>query len=360
MRKSVMIVSVALLVTALALLAAYLMLFRDTGLRSLSAHVAGAPVEIKALTAGPVQFVAACGSQVKKGDQLLKIDVGDPLADSGTDDPQITENIDRLDPQAALVLSGFLSIPESLPQLAAQIEEQLKAIAQADTEVIEQSVTHAQVQLELRKLELKKGRIAEDEARLRELRQQDEEQAALLAQSQERRNALNTNRAELEKRLQTKKMLEAAFASLTEEQQTAFYQAREVLVKLEEAEKEIARSSVSAPEDGTVIKTLLKEGEEAQFGQLALLLAPDQSEAFWVSAVFDGTRAEKIAGGEQCRVEFSAEENFTIPGRVGKKQPTTPDEQSAGQTRFNIILQTDDPALLARLYERQPAVVVLQ
>jgi multidrug resistance efflux pump len=359
MHKKKMLPVVLLL--ALIPAAVYFLFFHNRpALRSLDAAIYGELLEIQARSSGPVKFIAAEGQKVLQHALLLEID-SSGLEQARLEAEQfIQEQISALPPASLKILQGYALIPEGQDEIGAKLDQQRRAIDQSTEEITDLSVAHASFQLQMRRLELKKNRIAEDDQKLAQMRAQEELMADALDKAREERDAANNARAELEARLRTRKMLDQASSVLPENQKEKFELVKAEFFKLAGAEQEIALSRITAPAEALVVKNFLQPGASAAPGQLAMLLAPEQKELFWVNAFFSAEDADKILPGMKCRVVLQTADKTGIPGRIAAKFPAEARDDPADPplpVRFKITLYAQDAEALAGLHEK-PRIIV--
>jgi multidrug resistance efflux pump len=364
LNKKILIIPMAL-ITFVLFLAYFLFIRGEHALQSVNASVYGELLEIKTTSSGPVKFVVAEGQKVPKDALLLEIDSSKQEQERLEAEKFIQEQISTLPAATIKILQGYALIPESQQEISTALEQKRQEIDRSTEKITNLSIAHATFQLQMRKLELKKNRIAEEDKKLSEMRTTEELMADTLAKSKEARDEENNARAELETRLRTRKILDQAAGNLSEDQKIKFEAAKTKFLKLAEAEQEITLSKLMAPEDVVVVKSFLQDGAQTESGRPALLLAPENKENFWITAYFSANDAPKILPGMKCKAVLQTEDKLSIPGRITEQVPGEQiDKQkniqsSVATTGFKITLYVQDAATLARLHDQQKAIVYI-
>ncbi|MDR1241882.1 MAG: hypothetical protein LBM00_03725 [Deltaproteobacteria bacterium] len=338
----------------------FLFVHNRQALQSLDAAIYGELLEIRAMSSGPVKFIAAEGQKVPQHALLLEIDSSGLEQARLEAETFIQEQIASLPPETLKILQGYVLIPEGQDEISARLDQQRVDIDQSTEKITDLSVAHAAFQLQMRRLELKKNRIAEDDKQLAQMRAQEKLMADALDKAREDRDAANNARAELEARLRTRKMLDQASDGLPAHQKDKFELVQTEFLKLTRADQEIALSRITAPEEALVVKNFLQPGASAAPGQPAMLLAPEQRELFWINAFFSAEDAGKILPGMKCRAILQTADKAGIPGRIAARFAAEARDDPADSpppVRFKITLYARDAAALARLHE-QPRVIV--
>ncbi|MDL2307350.1 HlyD family secretion protein [Desulfovibrio sp. OttesenSCG-928-C06] len=357
MRK-IILAAFALCVIAAAGAAVYLAVLSPQTVQSIHAYVSEAPVEIKALQSGKVAFIAGHGQEVSKGDMLLQIDDKQAEAAKQTAEKELAQLESSLHPYTIRVFNNLANVPEALQELEQELKLTREMQQQAEKQTAESSVTHASTMLTLRKLELKPNRIAEDNAELQKLRAEEKLLAEKLERERSRRDFLTTKVSSAEQRLHWRKSAEADFAKLPESQKLAFSEAKILFSKITQAETEMQKSKVIAPNNGIVIKTLVKPDDEAFFGETCLLLAITGQKAL-VTAFFTEEDARRIKPGTACTVSFSKPADHELTGTI-TPHPAPESLGDSSDVPFLITLDAHTAAELAKLQMRQEAVVQLK
>ncbi|MDR1125464.1 MAG: HlyD family efflux transporter periplasmic adaptor subunit [Deltaproteobacteria bacterium] len=369
----------------MALLAAYYMtrFVRDGSqgtVTSLDAYVGGGLTEVRSGLTGQVRRIVDDGEQVRKGDLLLEVASENAALAKQEAEAKLRETLPRLNPVALKILEGYFTLPEDYSVLKARLETALTAAEKASDRVTALSLAHSKSQLAARKLELKEKKSTADKELLVKLQAEDYRLATALELAREEQEMVNNHRAGLEASLRTRALLEQSAAALNDQQKQLLANAYNIFLRLSRAENDLAGSRKFAPADATVVKANFKPGEQVQADRVALLLVPENEDAFWLIATFSADDAEFVVPGAKCRIRFDDGKGVKMSGRV--KERIYPDDdlllpeeaastalaggalrQGSGAVEddphFKIHLNIDDQEALLYLQNRPDAIVTI-
>ena len=191
--------------------------------------------------------------------------------------PGMEETAQRLaDAQAAEL--------DMVTRLATARNEEAVSLQQRDRSVTE----HVQAQLALRGIQPHQGKAAWEKAR-----QAEAAARARMEQARDNYEKASRSRAALDQELQRIR---------NEVQQARARQGQTQARPRQTSPLPPPDANLYAPVSGTVARVLLTAGQTAQPGSPVLLIAPDNTESWWVMAYYPAESAEGIAVGQEARI----------------------------------------------------------
>lgn len=346
-----------LLAVLLATAAGVYLLFESGGqITSVSAHWDDSPVEIRVPEDGLVAYAASVGQPVSAGEIVLRLDATEYEKAAETAITAINNRAGTVNPGARRLMLGYLSIPET----EAELYEALSLAAATEKKQKDMLEDLAERQaifgLELRRLEIKRNRLAEEEARMEAMRIEEELLRLNMEQAGELFEAASLERAAAEKRLETKRDLDRALRSLPAPQLERLQDLEGEFSKLAEAQRQMALANVISPVNGIVAQAGLAAGDTAARGATAMHVWPDEKSDAWITACFEPRLADKISLGSTCAVTVGLETPFVLHGMIAERLP---EQTASGFVPFKIRLSDFDPKHFADLNPTQPLKVTL-
>ncbi len=116
-----------------------------------------------------------------------------------------------------------------------------------------------------------------------------------------------------------------------------------------EAELELSYTKIFAPEDGTVTRKTIEEGQLVQIG--TPMMALSQSDEVWVVANFKETQLELMRVGQPVDIEVDAYPNQTFHGKVESFQAGT-------GSRFSLLPSENATGNYVKVVQRVPVKIV--
>lgn len=345
------------LLSVLLATAAGVYLVLDSGRRfsSTSAYWDGSLVEIQVPEDGLVAYAARAGQPVSTGEVVLRMDATEYEKAAEAAKTAINNQSDRVRPSARRLMLGYVSISETEAELSETLS--LAAAAERKQKDLLDDLAERQAifGLELRRLELKRNRIAEEEARMEAMRIEEELLRLNLEEAGKLFEAASLKRAAAEKRLQTKRDLDRALRSLPAAQLELLQALESEFSKLTEAQRQMARASVISPVNGKVAHAGLASGATATQGSTALYIWPAEKSDVRITANFQPRLADKISLGSACTVTVGLEDPYVLQGVIAERLP----EQADGVVPFKIRLNDFDPKRLVGLDPNLPINVAI-
>ncbi len=118
---------------------------------------------------------------------------------------------------------------------------------------------------------------------------------------------------------------------------------------IKQAELELSYTKIYAPEDGTVTRKNIEEGQLVQPG--AALMAISQSDEVWVVANFKETQLELMRVGQPVDIEVDAYPNETFHGKIESFQLGT-------GSRFSLLPSENATGNYVKVVQRIPVKIV--
>ena len=188
---------------------------------------------------------------------------------------------------------------DMVTRLATARNEEAVSLQLRDRSVTE----HVQAQLVLRGIQPQQGKAAWEKAR-------QAEAAARTRMEQARDN--------YEKASRSRAALDQELQQIRNEVQQARARQGQTQARPRQANPlPLPDANLYAPVSGTVARVLLAAGQTAQPGSPVLLIAPDETDAWWVMAYYLAENAEGIAAGQEARI-------IPLQGPSAVAPPTVP------------------------------------
>jgi len=282
-QRPLAVITIALLVIAVLLAGALWWWNARNYATTDDAFVAARIVPISSQVAGKIVSVAVTDNQrVDAGATLFRIDDRDYRA--------------ALDEAKALVEQADATIAN----IGAQISAQQARVEQARREVAKAqgALTFAQEQ-NARAQDLVKRGVGTVEAA--------QQTSSALTESQAAYNAAVANETAATKQIQV----------LKTQQEVARAGRDKALAQQEEAEANLARTTIKAPVDGFVTKITAAKGAYAQPGQTLIMFVPVN---MWVIANFKETQLDLMRPGQPAEISIDAYPGRTFQGHVNSIQ----------------------------------------
>lgn len=346
-----------LLAVLLATAAGVYLFFDSRGhITSTSAHWDALPVEIRAPEDGLVAYAAKAGQPVSAGEIVLRLDATEYEKAAEAAITAINNQAGTADPGAWRLMLGYLSIPETEAELSEALS--LAAVTEKKQKDAFEELAERQAifGLELRRLEIKRNRLAEEEARMEAMRIEEGLLRVNMEEAGKLFEAASLERAAVEKRLETKRALGRALSSLPAAQLERLQALEVEFSKLAEAQRQMALTSVISPVNGKVTQARLAAGDTAARGSTALYVWPAEKPDAWITACFEPREADKISLGSSCLVTVGLENPFVLQGMIAERLP---EQTGSGVVPFKIRLNDFDPEHFADLNPNQPIKVTL-
>lgn len=130
---------------------------------------------------------------------------------------------------------------------------------------------------------------------------------------------------------------------------TAEAQIAQAEAAIKEAELELSYTKIYAPEDGTITRKTIEEGQLVQPG--TALMAISQSDEVWVVANFKETQLEAMRVGQAVDIEVDAYPSETFHGKIESFQAGT-------GSRFSLLPSENATGNYVKVVQRIPVKIV--
>lgn len=319
----------------------YYILSQSGDVTSAKAFISGSPVEIKALAAGRVEYIARAGQPVSAGEAVLKINSAEFEKAAKEAEAVVSEKAGAVPQRSRNLMLRYLGIPQSEAELAEMVGKAMEAEKTLKATFAEAGERRATFALELRRLELKRERLPEEEARMEAMRVEEDLLRQSLKEAEKRFESASLERAATERQLQNKRDLARALRALPAPQRMQLQALEKEFYKMYEAERQIALASVTSPKSGRVMYTAMVMGDSAQPGDSALYILPDGQDDIWVTAYFNPRAAQKMQLGAPCRLSIEGLDGESFDGIVAERLPYAEQGQNS-DVPFKVRFQNLD------------------
>ncbi len=150
-------------------------------------------------------------------------------------------------------------------------------------------------------------------------------------------------------RLQDAQAAPERIAASESQVSTAEAQIAQAEAAIKEAELDLSYTKIYAPEDGTVTRKTIEEGQLVQPG--SALMAISQSDEIWVVANFKETQLELIRIGQPVDIEVDAYPNQEFHGKIESFQAGT-------GSRFSLLPSENATGNYVKVVQRVPVKIV--
>ena len=278
------------------------------------AFIDARPVSISAQVAGSIVDVPVTDNElVKTGAPLLRIDKRDYQA--------------ALDQAQAKLDEAQASVADFDAQIAAQ---------RSNIEQAQKQITSAQAALTFAQQQQK--RAAELLARGAGTQQNEQQTSSDLTQKQ---SALAAAQA-------TANVAQKQLIVLSSQRQGAVAQVEEARANLMQAQTNMTRTTIRAPEEGRVAKLTAAKGAYAQVGQVQMIFVPRH---VWITANFKETQLTDMRVGQPVNISVDAYPGKTFHGHVDSIQP-------GSGTVFSLLPAENATGNFVKVVQRVPVKIV--
>lgn len=326
---------------------------------STRAFLESSAIEIRVLIPGRVEYAAKAGQPVSAGEVVLKMNTAEYEKSATEAESIVSRQAGAVPQRSRNLMLRYLAIPQSEAELAEYVRKAAEAEKESRNTLAELSERQAMFNLELRRLELKRERLAEEEARMEAMRVEEDLLRGSLKTADEEFEDSSMARASAEKMLQTKRDLGKALRSLPSAEREQLYALEAEFSKMYEAEQQIELSNLTSPKNGRVMYAALAAGDEAAENELALYILPDDNQDVWVTAYFSPRSAGKMQLGADCAVTIDAATPLILPGIVAEKMPDV-EQGPNGELPFKVRFSSLEAAELAGISPKHPVSVSLK
>jgi membrane fusion protein (multidrug efflux system) len=259
-------------------------------------------------------------------------------------DVPVTDN-EMVTTGAPLVLIDPRDYQAALAQAEAKLDEAQASVTNFD----------AQIQAQQSNIEQADKQVTSAQAALVYSQQQQQRAVDLLAKgagtqqnAQQTNSDLTQKQAALAAAQASAEVAQKQLAVLSSQRQGALAQVQEARANLMQAQTNVTRTTIRAPQDGRVAKLTAAKGGYAQVAQSQMMFVPRE---VWVTANFKETQLADMRVGQPVDISVDAYPGKTFRGHVDSIQP-------GSGTVFSLLPAENATGNFVKVVQRVPVKIV--